>query len=337
MLRGLKRTTLLCSLPALLLFTGGAAAKAAPKQPQIINRGWGIVEIDGKKCVELRALVVNPTDEPLKYEVRFIVETGPAGARVKAKRAGERTGAAGETGERSGRRVYRVRGGPLAPGASEPVKVTFPSDETKPGVALRFSAELVNLSTGAVLGTAAITAIHAPFIGAAVAGAGLLAASGAFGGGGGEGKITASGTGTMEGRHTAQWVGDGWREQGSGTITVTGAEGTMVIHYTYHSQGPNVSELVATATGSGTLTRPDSTVVPVEITSATARMQTPGDRIEAGGTITRSGSFATGTFRGTVGGLPWTGVITMSNGVMTFDTATGAGEHTFDIQFTASR
>ncbi len=335
MLKGLRRAMLLCGVPAILFLAGGTAA-AAPEQPQIVNRGWGIVEIDGKKYVELRALVVNPTDEPLKYEVRFIVEAGPASAKAEVKTArGEAAGR--DTEEQSRRRVYKVKGGPLAPGASEPVKVTFPYEETKPGVALRFSAELVDLSTGAVLGAAAITAIHAPFIGAAVAGAGLLAASGAFGGGDGEETITASGSGTMEGEHTAQWVGDGWQEQGSGTITVTGPGGTMVINYTYQSQGPNVSELVATATGSGTLTKPDSSVVPVEITTATAQMQTPGDRIEAGGTITRSGSFATGTFSGTVGGVPWTGVITMSNGVMTWDSSSGAGVHTFDIQFTASR
>jgi len=335
MLVGVRRTAVWLGLVVLLVL-GSAVANAAA-QYQIINQGWGIVEIEGKKYVELRALVINRSKEPLDYEVRFMVDAGPGSARAEVAPVTGQPGAPAQTAQKPARRVYTVKGGPLAPGASAPVKVTFPYEEMKAGVPLRFSAELVNLSTGAVLGSAAIAAIHAPFVGAAMAGAGLLAAAGAFGGGGGAEVITANGSGTMAGEHSAEWVGDGWQEQGTGTITVTGAGGTMVIEYTYQSEGADVSQLASTGTGTGTLTRPDSSVVAVEITTATAQMQTPGDRFEDGGVITRSGTFATGTFSGTVGGVPWSGVLTMSNGVMTLDTATNTGDHTFDIQFTASR
>jgi hypothetical protein len=296
-----------------------------------------MVTQEGKRKVELRALVVNESRFPLRYEVRFVVECADRPAE------GARSGNSSREDRRAAAPVWSVahkvsvRGGPVAPGASELVKAVVPYELLEPGKMCRYRATLANAATGAVLASAVITSLEMPLAASALAGAAFMASAA-----GAANALTAeagpaSVSGVMAGTHEARRVGNEWIERGSGTINVAGALGRMILSYTYNSHGPSAASLTATATGSGTLTPPHGTPMPVQIASATAQITAPGARQEEGAVITRSGAQATGTFSGTMGGRPWTGVLTMTDGVMTWSYITNTGTHRFNIRFTATR
>jgi hypothetical protein len=111
----------------------------------------------------------------------------------------------------------------------------------------------------------------------------------------------------------------------------------MQLDYTYTSRGPSAATLTANATASGRLVPPKGSPSSVTISSSYAKMTSAGKRKQVGDLVTRTGSTATGTFTGTVGGEPWSGLITMTKGIQTLDLGTNAGTHTFSISFTASR
>jgi hypothetical protein len=228
-----------------------------------------------------------------------------------------------------------VRGEVLAPGKSALVVGELPYSPPVPGTEFRYRAELVDRRNGAVVGTAALSS-------AAKAASALLPAVGVAGAvaaiaGRGGGAATASGAGTMVGEHEAQRAGDQWVEHGSGVIDVTTTMGRMILNYQYDSTGPSAAELNATATATGELTTSGGGVLAVTISSATAQMVVPGDREQTGSLIHRTGAVATGTFTGTVGGAPWSGLLTMTEGDQTLDLSTNAGAHQFNIRFTASQ
>jgi hypothetical protein len=335
-------------LLAAVVCGAGPAKAGAQADYSVEDQGWLIVEQEGERLVELRSLITNSSEEPLTYEVRFIIEaqvlepapeeaTEPAGATEDATTPSEP--------EWSLTKTVPVRGGPLAPGASEVVKATFPYEELVTGQVYRFRVQLVDASSGALLAGAAITAAKAAGAAAAAAGAAakVLAAAGAAvaiggglgGGGGEEAPVSVSGSGTMTGQHESHRVGDAWVEQGSGTIEVTCPQGHMVLNYSYNASGPSAESLTAVATATGTLTPSVGAPLAVEISSASSQVTQPGAREQVGQVVTRTGALATGTFSGTVGGSPWTGVITMTEGVMTLDLDTDTGAHEFQVQFTA--
>lgn len=330
------------------LFCGTWPAYAAGEY-SVQDQGWRLVELEGKRYVELSALVSNQSKEPLTYEVRFIVEVQIEEAKVKetaepAVPAAEATAPAEPKWSLT--KTISVRGGPLAAGSSEAVKTTFLYGELELGKVYRFRVELVNASTGALLAGATLTAAKA----AAAAAAGVTAQAAALGAaavvvatgalGGGEehpAPFSVSGSGTMSGQHESHRESEAWVEHGSGTIDVTCPQGHLLLDYTYDTQGPSAESLTAAATATGTLTRADSSTLAVEVTSATAQITQPGTRQQVGQVITRTGATGTGTFSGTVGGSPWTGVLTLTEGVMTLDLDTNTGTHQFQIRFTASQ
>ncbi len=300
----------------------------------LVSQGWRVVEKDGKKGVEVSALVRNDSKSPLTYEVRFIVES-----REHPRSDQPRTsGGASDQQPWTTLSTVPVRGGPLAPGASAPAKTVIPHALLAWGREYRYRAELVDLSSGAVVGAAALSAVgKASAAAAAAAGAAAAVGAAAALGGGGGSSDSDSGSGTMAGTHEARWVDGEWVEHGSGTIDVTTGQGRMVLEYTYDSHGPSAAELRATATASGELTPTSGTPLAVEITSASAETTAAGTRVQTGSTVRRTGSTATGTFSGTVGGRPWTGLLTMTEGDMTLDLNSGLGEHQYRVRFTASR
>jgi hypothetical protein len=332
---------LAAALAALFLAAGVSAAAG---DFSLVDQGWRILEQDGKRVVEMRVLLTNNSSAPSSYEVRFRVERQTKPAPNAAERTS--TPAAGEP-QPEWEVVSRVsvKGGPLAPGKAEVVKAVFPHEVLQPGKACRFFAGLVEPDTGAVLATTSITAAKIAATGiAAISGAQVVAAVGAaaaiaggLGGGGEEQPATIGGSGTMVGEHESHRVSDEWVEHGSGDIDVTSSAGHLVLTYTYDASGPDATSLTASATATGTFT-PAGAGDPeaVTITSATAQITQAGDRQEAGGVITRTGSVATGTFSGTIGARPWSGVLTMTEGVMTLNLASDTGSHQFTIQFTAS-
>ncbi|MHC5035228.1 MAG: hypothetical protein ACYTFZ_09350 [Planctomycetota bacterium] len=339
-----------CSVLLAGLALGARNAHAADKY-SVEDQGWRIVEQEGKRLVELRALVVNQSEEPLSYKVQFTVETEVGQVEVaEPAEAAEKVRPPAEP-QWSEVKTIVVQGGPLAPGASEVVTAMFAYEVLESGRSYRFAVALLNASTDALLGAATITAAKAAATAAAaaagmgaakvVAGAALVAAaSGGLGGGGGgeeAATVSVSGSGTMTGQHETYRISGEWVESGSGTIDATGREGRLVLQYTYSAHGPSATSLTATATATGTLTRPDNTSAAMQISSASAQITQPGTREQVGQVITRTGGTATGTFSGTVGGSPWSGVLTMTDGVMTLDLDSSTGTHEFNVQFTASQ
>jgi hypothetical protein len=280
--------------------------------------------------VELSVLVVNESQSPLSYEVRFIVESREHARSDQPKQADGRSTEPAWTILST----IPVRGGPIAPGASIPVKATVPQELLAWGKEYRYRAELIDLSTGMVVGTAVLSSLAKTIL-PAVAAAGL--AVGAVAALSGESSPSTSGSGTMVGTHECQWVDGEWVEHGSGTIDVTTPQGRMVLQYSYDSRGPSAAGLRATATATGQLTPPQGGPLSVEITSASAQTTTSGAREQTGSLVRRTGAAAAGTFSGTVGGKPWAGVLTMTDGDMSLDLDSGTGDHSYTIRFTASQ
>lgn len=319
-----------------------SAAAAAAKDFTLADQGWRILEQEGTRVVEMRVLLTNNSSTALDYEVRFRVEGDGTPVEVATSGESATPAAARPTPEWQVTDTISVKGGPLQPGKSEVVKAVFPHEVLQPGRACRFIAELVAPGTDRVLATATITAAKITAAGAALSGGKLLAALGAAavaaggGGGGGEQPATVSGSGTMVGTHESHRVSDEWVEHGSGDIDVTSADGHLVLHYTYDAYGADASSLSASATATGTFTPVSGAAEAVTITTAAAQITRAGARQQSGPVITRTGAVATGTFSGTVGSRPWSGVLTMGDGTMTLNVNTDTGTHQFSIQFTAS-
>jgi hypothetical protein len=319
----------------------------------LVSQGWRFVEREGQRSIEMSALVTNQSKSPLEYEVRFVVEREEGGPAGKTGGGEVAAGAPGTEPLWTVVKTVTMRGGPLAPGASEVVKGLVSHEVLEAGKTFRFRAELISRATSALLAAATITsgpaaagAGAAAAAGAGVSAGGALAAAGAVlaatgalgGGGGGAGPAAAvSGSGTMVGTHESHRVSGEWVEHGSGQIDVTGPRGHLVLDYVYDAHGPSASDLTATATATGTFTPVSGAAQSAQITSASAHITQAGDRQQVGQVITRSGGQATGTFSGTVGGEAWTGVLQMTDGVMTLDLSSDTGSHRFNIQFTTSR
>jgi len=351
--------------------TLGAGTGFAATEFSLADQGWRVVEQEGRRTVELCALVVNQSQLPLQYEVQFIVERGELP--LQTRRAGQPSKEGSQPPEPvwSAIKTTSVRGDPLAAGTSGLIKTSIPYDLLRQGKAYRFRAELHDISASAVVAGTTITCPESPFAaGAGLAGATVASLGSALAAGVPPAGATVrslkglfpaasvpsgpavgapdvlvqalapgsvSGSGHMVGTHESHRVGDQWVEHGSGTINVDGAFGRMVLSYTYDSRGPSAATLTATAKGSGTLIPRRGRPLPVQVTSAWAQMTAPGGRWQAGPIITRSGARATGTFSGTVGSQPWTGLLTMTEGIMRLNLVTNTGTHSFKIQFTASQ
>jgi hypothetical protein len=293
-------------------------------------------------------LVINDTPTALSYRLRFMAEQSDPSAASLADRprgapAAPGGPAAAPATEQAAApkaapwkilQTIEVRGGPVSAGASQEATASFGESVLVPGKACRFRAELLEDPSGAVLAEVLVTKEqNRPMLLWMPAAALALAT----GGGSGNASQVLNGSGTMEGAHQARRVGSQWIEQGQGIIRVTGRDWSMTIDYTYESQGPNAATLVAVAKGTGQAQFVGKPTVPVTITSATAAIGAGGSRQQTGSVVVRTGCTATGTFDGQMGDARYRGVITMTNGTQTLDLATHAGEHRFDIQFTASR
>ena len=313
-----------------VVVAGGAAS--AEGRVSLVDQGWRIVDQAGERTVELNTILVNESQSPLEYEVRFIVECSE---RVPQTYPAPRSMAVSNpTGHPW--LVYTtisVLGGPLAPGASAAVEVRLPYELLTAGRYYRFRPELIDHSTDALVASAKTTSQASPFLAGAEFAALAVLSRPLLGGHTG---AAVSGAGIMTGEHEAHRADGEWIERGSGTIEASTRQGRLVLEYAYSSHGTSTATLVATATATGQLIRPSGEAVPVEITSASAQMTFPGARQDVGPIIRRSGATATGTFTGTVGDELWTGLLTMRNGTQTLDPTTGRGQHSFDIQFTAS-
>jgi hypothetical protein len=318
----------------------------------LADQGWRVVsQADGSRVIELNVLVLNDTQEPRQYEVRFVGESsarppraGAAGAGLQSAQPAERTWSLAA--------VQSVRGGPLAAGASEPVKATFPYQLLQRNQSYRFRAELVDRSDGHLVASTIITSSGSPFAEIAAPGRSeVLALGGVASGvalldqalkGEGRGPVRAHGWGTMQGTHTARREGNEWVESGSGVIRLrTVPAGTMVLNYTYTARGPSAASLVANATTDpgkeNRWVRADGRMSLVAVSSSSASIISPGSRQQTGQVITRTGCTATGTFSGTVDREAWHGALTMTRGTQTLNLASGTGTHSFTVAFTASR
>ncbi len=328
-----------------------AEALGATGQISLFDQGWQIQEREGKRVVEVQALVVNGSQSPVEYQVRFILESqempriGPALLSAKA--------AAPPAAVWSVVQTSIVPGGPLAPAAVEGASAALPYELLAPGKAYRFRAELVDAAHGDVVASEAIRpaggrfgavgarasaeAVKPPAVrpGASSSAVGMpvdrqLVAA--------HDSDTSCGSGTMSGTHTAVRLNGMWSESGSGTMTLlTHPAGIMELDYQYTSAGGSAANLVAQATATGSWTRENGKVEPVTITSAVANMTYAGDRQQEGHLVTRTNATATGTFSGTVGGKTWTGLLTITAGTQTLDLSSNTGIHSFQIRFTASK
>ncbi len=346
------------------IFAGSAGRASA--DPALLNQGWQILRQDNNRTVELRAQVVNESQGPLTYEVRFHVEVSDVSPTKRVASAGPPAAPAWSTLQ-----TIIVPGEDLPAGDSLLVRGRFPYDLLVPGKLFRYRAELFDFSRAEVTREVIITSLENPFAALPVmAGAGLLGSAGrglgvdppgaealrrsqpapgslsataaaesapALTSPGVTAASTASGSGQMNGRHTAQRVGGEWVEQGSGTMDVSGSQGRIVLNYTYNAHGPSAATLTATATATGWLYPPKGKAQRVQITSASAQMTAAGARSQTGSLVSRTGSTATGTFTGLVGTEAWSGLLTMTNGFQTLHLNNHDGKHSFDIRFTASR
>lgn len=328
-----------------------AQALGATGQLSLFDQGWRVQEREGKRVVEVQALVVNGSQLPVEYKVRFILESqempriGPDLLSAKA--------AAPPAPAWSVVQTSIVPGGPLAPAAVEEASAALPYELLAPGKAYRFRAELVDAASGDVVASEAIRPAGGRF-GASRARASAEtvrppavrpgASSTAVGVPADRQLVaahdteTSCGSGTMSGTHTAVRLNGMWSEWGSGKITLlTNPAGIMKLDYQYTSTGDSAANLVAQATATGSWRRYDGKVEPVTIASATANMTYAGDRQQDGHLVTRTNATATGTFTGTVGGKTWTGLLTITAGTQTLDLSSNTGSHSFEIQFTASK
>jgi hypothetical protein len=299
---------------------------------RLAHCGWQIAQRQGEPIVELTAIVVNESESPVQCEVRFVME------RRELRAHSRRATAAGDVRARTDGpwRVVdtvSVVGGHLPPGAACPISAELPGEALRSGAAHRVLVDLVDPSTGAPLDSRGVAARASPAVSAAaVVGVAILSDRLISD----SGVTLPGGPGVMEGEHVAYRVGGEWVDGGSGTISVRTTEGLLSLDYTYTARGPSAASLTATATATGWLRRQSGLSLPVTITSSSARMTFPGARREVGSLISRSGATATGTFTGTVGEDPCSGLLTMTNGSYTLDTATDRGQHRFEIQVTGS-
>ena len=321
------RSIRLCCQAVFLLLIPPLASAAAVNHVSLVDQGWQVVDRNGARTVQLRALVVNYGDSPLRYQVQFVAEQGEA---ESAGGSSAQLTAASPAESEAWVTVKTIAGGngSLPPRTSASVAGDLLYDELTPGRPYRFRAAVVDPETGFELAHARI-AIPAA---SSVAGAGAVAAAAMLLDSHTENRVTASGMGLMRGQHEAHRVNGEWVESGSGTIEMGTTKGHLHLEYAYTARGANAATLTATATATGRLIRPSGSPAPVEITSASARMCFPGFRLESGQTVSRSGATATGTFGGTVGGAEWNGILSLRDGTYTLDLDTGRGEHSFQIQ-----
>ena len=299
------------------------AASASPgSQVTVVDNGWSVVEREGARTIEMRVIIANHGETPVRYQLLLSTER-----EQKSSSDGANSPSSPVVDGWVAVKTVRVAEGVLEPGTSVYEQADLVYDELVPGKAHRFRARVIDPDTGSELASTQMTqaaALAAPGVGAV----GLAALS--------QGLLPGSrpgGTsGVMVGTHEAHRINGEWTESGQGTITMATAEGQLQLEYTYHAQGLTAAELSATAQAHGELTANDGTAVPAEITSASATMTYPGFRRETDGIISRSGASATGTFTGTVGEVSWSGILTLKEGTYTLDPVTGLGEHSFEIQ-----
>ncbi len=351
-MRSHSREWLVSALLCVLVVTAGLPARAG--KASVMDAGWRVADQSGKSVLELHALVVNETAVPLIYHVRFLLESAalPAGAKATAggtknaadvktaaaaeNAAGATTAAASENAPAdttgwSVERTVTATGETLAPGASCPVTTDLPSDLLQPGRQYRCRAELVEGPYPMVAPSSQCCLTPRQNLWGAVPVAGVAAL----------GANTKAATpsnvffGFLRGTHTAVRVGP-WEEQGSGLIVMRNSDGRATLHYTYTSTGENAATLVATMSATGNLVHLDGRVEPIVITTGHAEMTVAGNRTQVGQEVTRTGAAATGTFVGTLGGRPLSGVVTLTNGRETLNLASHTGVHSFTIEFTPS-
>ena len=309
-----------------------AGAASAAGYVSLVDQGWRLLDEAGQRTVELNTMLVNEGESPQEYTVHFVVECTERAPQANLASLSKPTG--NPNGHPWGVvTTVSVLGGPLAPGASTVVKARLPYELLTAGKLYRFRAELADHLDDVLQISTKAAGATSPFLAGAEFAALIASSKSSLTG---HAAPAVSGSGVMAGEHEAHRAGGEWVESGSGTIEASTRQGRLVLQYAYSSHGASAASLVATATASGQLIRPGGEAVPVEITSASARMTFPGARQEVGPIIRRSGATATGTFTGTVGDKLWTGLLTMRNGTQTLNPSTGTGQHSFDIQFTAS-
>ncbi len=301
---------------AVIVFSAAGLAADLTSQPTLLDQGWRVTDQAGQRVVELRAQVLEADATAAHHALRFVVESRQAPQSVT------------ESAETESWQALST-----VPGDDSGV-ATLPYALLTPGRLYRFRAELVDTVSGAVIGQTPVTRDS-----------GLLSAASvpvAPTGGNVDldrelRDLALKGTGEMEGVHTAQRVGNNWVESGSGDITITSPNGRLLLHYTYTAQGASAASLTATATATGTFTlKNKKQSFAVTISNATAQITAAGHRRQRGTVIRRTGSKATGTFTGTVGTLPVSGLLTLTDGSQTLDLGTNTGKHEFTIQFTRS-
>ena len=286
-----------------------------------------VVDVHGKRVVQLSAVVVNHGESPLVCSVQFIVEQRETGS-ARGIVVVSKTGSAPESQRWVAVKTISVAANLPAGAASAYVQAVFPYDELIPGKLYRFRAKVVDPKTGIEPASANVARLSD----SAARGAGLTALGVVSSGLPADGRSRASGSGVMVGHHEAHRINGEWIENGSGTISMGVSDGHLHLQYTYSARGPSTTELAAEATATGEMVRQDGSSVPVEISSASAQMTFPGFRREADGIISKSGARATGTFAGTIDGTQWSGVLTLRRGTYTLNPDTGRGEHRFEIQ-----
>ena len=314
------------AFPVLLIALACSAACAA-EQVSLVDQHWRIVEEGGQPQVELGVLVVNESESPLQYEVRFVVERTERAPQTQPTSQPSEAGTQPAEPVWSAVQVKSVRGGPLAPGTPEAVTTVIPYELLLPGKAYRFRAELLDVSIGMVLAWETITRLENR----------ALAAVGEAGPARGSARASSlSGSGKMVGDHETHRVGNEWIEHGRGTITLTGLGWRMVLTYTYDAHGASAATRVASGTAEGTFSPMSGETLPVRVTYGTAQITQPGRRSQWGQAIRRVDAQATGTFSGTVAGKPWSGVLSLTQGDVMLDLRSDQGDHRFLVQFTAS-
>jgi len=321
------RSIRLCCQALFLLLILSLAGAAAVDRVSVVDQGWRVVDRSGARRVQLRALVVNYGESPLRYQVQFLAEQGEPGS---AGGSGAQVTGPSPAESETWVTVKTIAGASssLPPGTSASVEGDLPYDDLTPGRPYRFRAKVVDPETGVELANARI-AIPGE---SSAAGAGVVAFAAMLLGSDTESRVAARGMGVMRGQHEAQRVNGEWVESGSGTIEMGTTEGHLHLEYAYTARGASAATLTATATATGTLMQRSGSPARVEITSASARMCFPGFRLESQQTVSRSGASATGTFEGTVGGAEWNGILSLRHGTYTLDLDTGRGEHSFQVQ-----
>ena len=306
----------------------------------IANQGWQVQDRGGSRTIVMSASVSNEGTSPQSLQVKFALQSADVSAATK-------TG-----GEDAARwtMVDSVTSGVVSvPGRSSTVvTASLPSDKmSESGKAYRLLAEAYRPPATDPVGSVYLTNDNGidAVGGAWLAGGGAAFAIGGMAAGVVAGTVRTSGhpgilispipihgtgSGTMQGTHTATRAGGQWAEHGSGTMLIQTATGALSLSYTYTSSGATAGSLSATSQGSGTFTT-GGNVYPVSSLNGSAKITFAGSRAKSGTVITRSGGTAAGTFTGTVGGQAFAGVLNLTNGTQTLNTATGQGTHTFNI------